>query len=123
MIDRAIACAVLAALFAGTALGAASAGEFACPVAQPSGAPGVIRETPAAIDLLAPVLTGADVTSQIPAIVDGLRKRYPAARSDEIVNYLITAYCPNVAKVPDLSDAEKTQRVEAFSKAVLAVLY
>ena len=61
--------------------------------------------------------------AQIPAIVDGLRKRYPAAGSAELSNYLITAYCPGVDKAAGLSDAQKTARVKAFSKAVLSVLY
>ena len=49
--------------------------------------------------------------------------RYPSASLAELANYLITAYCPGVAKTAVLSDAEKTARVQAFSQAVLAVLY
>ena len=123
MTNRIIARAALSALFAGALLGAASAGGFECPSPQPQREAGVIKETPAQIADLAPALTGADVTTQIPAIVDGLRKRYPNAHADEIANYLITAYCPGVASVSGLDDAQKTARVQAFSRAVLAVLY
>lgn len=123
MTNRIIARAALSALFAGALLGAASAGGFECSLPQPQSEPGVIKETPAQIADLAPVLSGADVTTQIPAIVDGLRKRYPNANSGEIANYLITAYCPGVASTPGLDDAQKTARVQAFSRAVLAVLY
>jgi hypothetical protein len=121
MVDRSTARA--AAPFAGILFGLASAQALECPLPQPSNAPGVIKETPAEIAELAPVLVGADVTTQIPSIVDGLKKRYPGAGSAELANYLITAYCPGVAKAADLSDAEKTARVNAFSKAVLGVLY
>ncbi len=124
MTNRTIARAAAAAILAGSLVGAASsAGAFESALPQMSSQPGVIKETPAEINELAPVLTGADVTDQIPAIIDGLHKRYPAAGPAELANYLVTAYCPNVARVPDLSDAQKTGRVQAFSKAVLGVLY
>jgi len=112
-----------AALAAALLIGAASAGALECPKPQPVNERGVIKETPAEIAELAPVLTGADVSGQVPAIVDGLRKRYPNAHSAELANYLITAYCPSVAKAAGLSEAEQTARVQAFSKAVLAALY
>ena len=117
---RAVASTVAAAALVGLA---ASALAFECPEAQPGSQPGVIRETPAQIAELAPVLAGGDVSARIPAIVAALQKRYPAAGSAEIANYLITAYCPGVANAAGLGDAEKTARVRAFSKAVLGVLY
>jgi hypothetical protein len=111
-----------AAAVAGIVVGlAASAQTFECP--QPIGQAGVIKETPAEIAELAPVLAGGDVSAEIPKVVAALRKRYPSAGSAEIANTLITAYCPGVAKTAGLSDAEKTARVQAFSKAVLGVLY
>ena len=101
----------------------ASAHALECPQPQPRSQPGLIKETPAQIADLAPVLAGGDVGAEVPQIVDALRKRYPAAGSAEIANYLITAYCPGVDKTAGLSDAQKTARVEAFSRAVLGVLY
>ena len=83
----------------------------------------MIKETPAQIAELAPVLAGDDVVARVPKIVAALQKRYPTAGSAEIANYLITAYCPGVAKAAGLDDAQKTARVQAFSKAVLGVLY
>ena len=112
-----------AALAAGLMLGAATASALECPQPRPHNGRSVIKETPSEIAELAPVLTGADVSAQVPAIVDGLRKRYPNAHSAELLNYLITAYCPSVAKAADLSEAERTARVRAFSKAVFAALY
>jgi len=122
--NRLIARAAVAALFAGVLTGlTAPARALECPLPQPASQAGVIKETPGQIAELASVLNGADVTPQIPAIIDGLRKRYPSAGSAEIANYLITAYCPGVDKAAELSDAQKTARVDAFSKAVLGVLY
>jgi hypothetical protein len=83
----------------------------------------VITETPAQIAELAPLFAGSNVGAQVPTIVAALQKRYPAAGSGEIANYLITAYCPGVAHAAGLDEAQKTARVQAFSKAVLGVLY
>ncbi len=124
MTKRAIARAGAAWLAAAGLVGlAVSARALDCPEPPPRSQPGAITETPAQIDELLQVLTGADVTAQIPAIIDGLRKRYPTAGSAEIANYLITAYCPGVANASGLDEADKTARVRAFSKAVLGVLY
>ena len=122
MTNRFIARA-LAALVTSAAAGAATAGGFTCPEAQPLSQPGVIKETAQQISELAPVLAGRDVAIDIPAIVGSLQKRYPNAQSAEIANFLITAYCPGVAATAGLDDAGKTARVQAFSRAVLQVLY
>jgi hypothetical protein len=120
IVARAVASALAAAAIVGLA---PSAGALECPEAQPGSHPGVITETPVQIAELAPVLAGGDVSAQLPTIVAALQKRYPSAGSAEIANYLITAYCPGVAKATGLDDAQKAARVQAFSKAVLAVLY
>ncbi len=116
--------AVAAALAVAALAGLAASGRaLECPEAQPAAQPGVITEAPAQIAELAPVLAGGDLILEVPKIVEALRRRYPTAGSDEITNYLITAYCPGVANLTGLNDAEKTARVRAFSKAVLSVLY
>ena len=101
----------------------ASAQALECPTPQPLSQPGVIKETPAEIAELAPVLTGGDVSAEIPKIASALQKRYPKAQSAELVNYLITAYCPALQKTAGLSDAQKSARMDAFSKAALAYFY
>ncbi len=115
----------VAGLSTGVMLGVvvASAQALECPEPQRAGEPGVITETPGQIADLAPVLAGGDVSAEIAKIVAALQKRYPTAGPVEVANYLIAAYCPGVAKAAGVSDAEKTARVRAFSKAVLAVLY
>ena len=124
MTERFLARAVAAGLAAASVVGlAGSARALECPVPQPASQRGVIKETAAQIAELAPMLAGGDVSLEVPKIVAALQKRYPAASSAEIANYLITAYCPGVANVAGLGDAQKTARVQDFSKAVLAVLY
>lgn len=91
-----------------------------CPVPQPNAAPGVIRETPAQIDRLASLLGSGDVANRVPEIVRDLRQRFPAAGSAEIVNYLVTAYCPVVNQATGLGDAEKQARLAAFSSTVFS---
>ena len=81
MTNRIIARAAVAALFAGAFLRhAAPAGAFECPLAQPASEPGVIKETPAEISELGPVLTGADV-SVISDIGGGLVILHPVGVS------------------------------------------
>ncbi len=113
-----------AALALGALVGVSGpARAFECPEPQPTAKTGVIKETPAQIAELAPALSGADIVGEVPRFVEALRKRYPAAKPAELVNYLLTAYCPAVQKAGGLTDAQKAARVDDFSKAVLAVLY
>ncbi len=124
MTGQIVARAAAAALTFGMLFGPIAAAEaLECPQAQPLSKPGVIKETPAEIAELGPALSGGDIVAKVPELVAALKTRYPAAGSAEIANYLITAYCPGVEKTTGLSDAQKTARVEAFSKAVLGVLY
>ena len=51
-----------------------------------------------------------------------VRARYPAAGSAEIVNFLITAYCP-VAVSQGASEADRRALVAAFANAVTQALY
>ena len=47
---------------------------------------------------------------------------YPAAQDAEIVNYLVTLYCPVVNEDAALSDGEKVDRLSAFSPHVMQAL-
>jgi hypothetical protein len=94
-----------------------------CPTSQPQSQRGVIRETPEEIAELAPLLTGGDLASRIPRVVETLRKRYPDAQSAGLANYRITASCPTVAKTSNPSEGEKTAKVKAFAQQVLQFLY
>ena len=112
----------IAAILAPLAV-ATAAGALDCPTPQAQAQPGVIQETPDQIAAFSSVFAGGDIDAQVPKAIDALRKRYPNAQSAELVNYLITAYCPTVQKLSSLTDAEKTARVKAFADRVLKTLY
>lgn len=99
-----------------------SAGAFECPAPQDRHGPGVLRETPAQTHRTAGLLASGDVDNRVPEIVDDLRRRYPGVRDAEIMNYLVTAYCPVVAQLSGLGDAEKQSRVDRFAEQAGQVL-
>ncbi len=66
-------------------------------------------------------LAAGDLGNRISEIISDLRAKYPSVGSDELVNYLMTAYCPVVNGLSGLSDDEKEARLDAFSSQVLAV--
>lgn len=113
---------VLAAMACAVALIAGAAHALECPLAQPAGRAGVIAEPDAVIAALAPLLAGPDAPGRAAEIVAQTRQRYPAAQSDEIVNFLVTAYCP-IVNAQSLPEADKLSRVNAFSTAVMRQLY
>jgi hypothetical protein len=116
---------VAASLFGAAAWLALSGPSFAlqCPVPQPAGGPGVIQETAADIDNLAIVLASGDLGPQVPLIVNALRTRHPGVPNGEIVNYLVTAYCPVVNRMSGLSESEKHAKLGAFASQVVQVAY
>ncbi|MBX9757912.1 MAG: hypothetical protein K2Y29_03980 [Beijerinckiaceae bacterium] len=120
------ACARLAARLAGILLFAGAIGlpalALECPVAQTSGRAGVIAEPDAVIAAMAPLLGGPDAAARAGEIVARVRARYPGAPSDEIVNFLVTAYCP-IVNGENLAEPEKVARVNAFAAAVTQQLY
>jgi hypothetical protein len=94
-----------------------------CPAPRPAGAPDAIQETPAQINELSRVLASGDLSNQIPVFVHGLRNRHPDLPAGELVNYLVTAYCPAVNKLSGLSNEEKQARLSAFVSQVVKAAY
>jgi hypothetical protein len=90
------------------------ASALECPVPQKLPHPGVLKETQAQIDQTAKRLSSGDVCAQVKAIILDLRSRYPHVENAELVNYVISAYCPVVAGLPGLSGAEKKARMDGF---------
>ena len=68
-----------------------------CPKPQPTAKPGILKETPAQMTAVGKQLTGGDTFNAIASATADLRIRYPGVESAEVVNYLVTAYCPAVA--------------------------
>ena len=111
----------LAALLAASLAWPASALE--CPAPRPVAKPGVLQETAAQIEETGKMLSSGDLGQQTKAIVAVLRSRYPQAENAELVNYLITAYCPVVAGLPQISEAEKKARLDQFVGQLMQKIY
>jgi len=94
-----------------------------CPPPQPTGAPGAIVETPAQVSELAQLLGSGDLSNRIPIFIHDLRSRYPDVPASELVNYLVTAYCPVVNSLNGLGEAEKQARMDAFTSQVAQAAY
>ncbi|MFN3892690.1 MAG: hypothetical protein ACK4MV_20015 [Beijerinckiaceae bacterium] len=101
---------------------AACALALECPQPQDVAKPGVIVEPETTIKDMAALLSGPDIVQRAGEIVAQTRRRYPNAQAGEIVNFLITAYCP-IANARNVSEAEKQALVEAFAGAVTRQLY
>lgn len=89
-----------------------------CPAPQPATTKSALAESAQDIQTLADLMAEQG-TGVVPEIVDQLRRRYPTAQDAEIANYLVTVYCPVVDKDAALSDAEKADRLSAFSSQVM----
>lgn len=85
-----------------------------CPVASAQQAAGTLKETPSQIDSMDRQL-GAGGEKEIAAAVTQLRSRHPNAPEGEIVNYLITAYCPTIKAKSDMSPGEKRRMLRSFA--------
>jgi len=94
-----------------------------CPAPQPTGASGAIQETPAQISELSQVLASGDLGNRIPVFVHALRSRHPNVPTGELVNYLVTAYCPLVNSLTGLSEGERQARLSAFESQVVQTAY
>ena len=100
----------------------AAAQSWECPMPQDVHGPGVLMETSAQIQRTADLLASGDAGNRVPGIVADLRERHPGVRNAELMNYLVTAYCPVVARLSGLSDAEKRSRVDRFATQVSHVI-
>jgi hypothetical protein len=94
---------------------------FECPRMERVG-PGVLQETKQDEQALSQMFQSGNVEDEIGIAVIDLQKRYPQASDAELANYLIGAYCPAVASMSGLSDAQKTARVEHFAATVFELL-
>jgi hypothetical protein len=99
------------------------AGAFECPTAQPLSRPGVLKESRARIADLEALLASGDLANRVPGIIDDLRRRYPGIENAEISNYLVATYCPIVARLNGLGDAEKRARIQRFESDVSRTIY
>jgi hypothetical protein len=60
----------------------------------------------------------AELTMEIYEIVNRLRVRQPGLSYPQVVNALVSSYCPVVAKLPELTEAQKLARLMRFAALV-----
>lgn len=112
--SRLIAPAALLLVSASLVGCAKSADALECPKAQAGTGGSVLRETPAEMAQAGQRL-GRGSENEIAGTVAAIRARHGSASQGEIVNYLVTAYCPRIAADPALGRAEKQQALQAFA--------
>jgi hypothetical protein len=101
--------------------GAVTACALDCPVPQPKTTASALQESQQTIEELSALLA-AQGTGVVSEMITQVKRQYPAAQDAEIANYLITLYCPVVNQDAALSDAEKADRLSAFSARVMQAL-
>ncbi len=100
----------------------ASAQAFECPAPQDQHDPGALKETRAQVRRTARLLGSGDAGNRVPEIVTRLRHRHPGVQNAELLNYLVTAYCPVVDRMSGLGDAEKKSRLDRFASQASHVI-
>jgi hypothetical protein len=83
----------------------------------------VLKERSARRDEVKALLAGGDLGNRVPGIVEDLRDRYTGVANAEILNHLMAAYCPAVARLSGLGDAEKRGRMQRAGNQFRAVIY
>jgi hypothetical protein len=115
-------CLIAGALVFGVLLwGTEPARPVECPVPHPTTTSSALQESRQTIQELSE-LFAAQGTGVVPEIIAQLKHRYPAAQDAEITDHLVSLYCPVVNRDGGLSDAEKADRLAAFSEQVMQSL-
>jgi hypothetical protein len=96
---------------------------FICPEIQPRTTRMALKETVADVARASAALSGPEPDNAIRVIAADLKRRHPQADSAEIVNYLMTAYCPLVKAQSGLSDREKREKMDRFSTQVYTIVH
>jgi hypothetical protein len=99
-----------------------SAAALTCPEIHARTTPMALKETTADLASASAALSGPEQENAIRIIAAELKRRHPQAGSAEIVNYLLTAYCPILKEESGLSDREKRERMDRFSTQVFTIV-
>ncbi len=89
-----------------------------CSQPQPLSSKMSIKETRSDIKHIGNRITQDPAGDAISEIIFDLKRQHPSATDADIVNYLVTAYCPVVAAEAWLSKDEATAKVDKFSTQV-----
>lgn len=104
-------------------IGSAShAWAFECPMPQKLSRPGVLKETPTQIAIVGQFLASGESNKTVPLVEADLRARYPGVENAEVINYIVTAYCPVVNDMT-ISDADKQTRMSRFVQDLMMMTY
>jgi hypothetical protein len=103
-------------------LDAVSAFAFECPVPHPATSTGAIRETPAQMEEYTSTLAEGDTGNAVETVVADIRSKHPHVTREQMVNFLVTAYCPAV-EAEGYGDTVATRKIREFSDLVTKRLY
>ena len=95
---------------------------FICPELHSQATPMALKETAADVAYASAALSGAAPENAIRVIATDLKRRHPQVDKGEIVNYLLTAYCPFVKQASGLTEREKRERMDRFSAQAYALV-
>ncbi len=101
---------------------AGAANALECPRPHSTAARGALKEDPQEIVRLSSSFRHDD-GSALPYAVASLRRGHPDAPNGEILNYLVTAYCPVADSQPGASEAQKRTRMRRFAATARALVY
>jgi hypothetical protein len=93
-----------------------------CPETQARTTLMALKETAADMASASAALSGPEHENAIRVIAAELKRRHPQAGNAEIVNYLLTAYCPLVKGESGLSDREKREKMDRFSAQAYTIV-
>lgn len=114
----------LAPLALAACLGLASqACAFECPVPQKLARPGILKETPTQMAIVGQFMASGKSNKTVPLVEADLRARYPGVENAELVNYIVTAYCPVVKDMTGMSDKAKQARMNRFMQDLMMMIY
>lgn len=95
---------------------------FECPEAKAKTDGSALQETPEQLASATEALKSPEQENAIRTLATDLKNKYPNADDAEIVNYMLTAYCPLVKAEDGLGDSEKQARMDRFSSQVSEIL-
>ncbi len=91
-----------------------------CPLPEGGDAGSTLGETPKQIAIAGERL-GAGSENDIAMAIASIRARHPSAAKSEIVNYLITGYCPKIKDDRMLDETGKQNALKSFSTRVAKI--
>ena len=112
----------LVALNLGSSQSAQAASEFLCPETHAATTNAALQETPEQLASTTNALKSPERENAIRVVAGDLKKEYPNADTADIVNYMLTAYCPLVAAKGGLGADEKQAEMDRFSSQVYRIL-